>query len=125
MHGRSLRHNQIFSDGWFTKFYYPWCSAGALPAPELRYKNKKNKDEKASGINPDPPTENETLLEEIVEAMESTTLRVGNANSKKDDQKRKEALACRDKAMTTWAKAGARKCHREEDCKEKRKKKKS
>lgn len=71
------------------------------------YKNKKNKEEKASGINPDPPTENETLLEEIVAAMESTTLRVGNANSKKDDQKTKDALACRDKAMTTWAKAGA------------------
>ena len=41
------------------------------------YKNKKNKEEKASGINPDPPTENETLLEEIVAAMESTTLCVG------------------------------------------------
>ena len=39
--------------------------------------------------------------------MESTPLRVENANSKKDDKKRKEALACRDKAMTTWAKAGA------------------
>ena len=46
------------------------------------------------------------MLEEIAEAMEPTPLRVGHANSKKDD-KRKEALACRDKAMTTWAKAGA------------------
>ena len=27
--GRTLRHNQIFSDGWFTKFSYPWCSASA------------------------------------------------------------------------------------------------
>ena len=27
--GRTLRHNQIFSDGWFTKFSYPWCSANA------------------------------------------------------------------------------------------------
>ena len=27
------------------------------------YKNKKNKDEQASGIKPDPPTENETLLD--------------------------------------------------------------
>ena len=27
------------------------------------YKNKKNKDEQASGIKPDPATENETLLE--------------------------------------------------------------
>ena len=25
--GRTLRHNQIFSDGQFTKFCYPWCSA--------------------------------------------------------------------------------------------------
>ena len=71
------------------------------------YKNKKNKEERASGINPDPPTENEVILEEIIEAIASTPLRVENANSKKDDQKRKEALACRDKAMTTWAKAGA------------------
>ena len=37
---RTLRHNQIFSDGWFTKFYYPWCSAGALRAPELRYNTR-------------------------------------------------------------------------------------
>jgi len=71
------------------------------------YKNKKNKEEQASGINPDPPTENEVMLEEIAEAMESTPLCVENANSKKDDKKWKEALACRDKAMTTWAKAGA------------------
>lgn len=44
--------------------------------------------------------------EEIVAVMESTPLRVENANGKKDDKKRKEALACRDKAMTTWVKAG-------------------
>ena len=25
--GRTLRQNQIFSDGLFTKFCYPWCSA--------------------------------------------------------------------------------------------------
>ena len=25
--GRTLRHNLIFWDGWFTKFSYPWCSA--------------------------------------------------------------------------------------------------
>ena len=34
---RTLRHNQIFSDGQFTKFSYSWCSAGALRARELRY----------------------------------------------------------------------------------------
>ena len=38
VYGCTLRHNQIFADGWFTKFSYPWCSAGALRAPELRYK---------------------------------------------------------------------------------------
>ena len=26
------RHNQNFSDGWFTKFYYPWCSAARARA---------------------------------------------------------------------------------------------
>ena len=36
VYGRTLRHNQIFSDGWFTKCSYPWCSAGALRVPELR-----------------------------------------------------------------------------------------
>ena len=36
--GRRLRHNQIFSDGWFTKFSYPWCSAAlASRARELYY----------------------------------------------------------------------------------------
>ena len=45
------------------------------------------------------------MPEEIAEAcMESTPLRVENA---KDVKKRKEALACRDNAMTTWAKAEA------------------
>ena len=59
-----------------------------------------------------------------------TTLRVGNASNKNDDQKRNDALACRDKPMTTWAKAritgeaSHSKCHKEEDCKEKRTKKK-
>ena len=39
--GRSVgvrsRDDQIFSDGEITSFYYPWCSAGALHARELRY----------------------------------------------------------------------------------------
>ena len=33
---RTLRHNQIFSDRFSTKFSYPWCSAGALRARQLR-----------------------------------------------------------------------------------------
>ena len=65
-------------------------------------RKNENKEERAGGINPDPPTENEVMLEEIAEAMESTPLHVKNANSKTDDKKKKEALACRHKA-----KAGA------------------
>ena len=34
--GRTLRHNQIFSDGQFTKICYPWCSAARF-ARELRH----------------------------------------------------------------------------------------
>ena len=33
---RTLRHNQIVSDGQFIKFSYPRCSAVALRARELR-----------------------------------------------------------------------------------------
>ena len=33
--GGTLRHNQIFSDGQFTKFSYPWCSAARAGAPLL------------------------------------------------------------------------------------------
>lgn len=36
------------------------------------WKNENNKEERASGINPDPSTENELMLDEIAEAMEST-----------------------------------------------------
>ena len=31
------RHNQIFSAWWVTIFSYPWCFAGTLRAPKLRY----------------------------------------------------------------------------------------
>ena len=70
------------------------------------YKRKKNKEEKGSGITPDPPTENEQILEDIIEMMNSAPIRVEDSDSKKQEIKRKEALVCRDKAMTTWAKAG-------------------
>ena len=30
-----LRHNQIFSDGLFTQFSYPWYSAGLTMCPAL------------------------------------------------------------------------------------------
>lgn len=70
------------------------------------YKKKKQKIEQASGIECSPPTENENMLENIIEVMNSTPLHVDNSNTKKEDKRRKDAIACRDKAMTTWAKAG-------------------
>ena len=37
--GRTLRHNQNFSDGKFAKFCYPWCPATSVShAQELRYR---------------------------------------------------------------------------------------
>ena len=64
--------------------------------------------------------------------MDSKTFCVENANSKQEEKKRKEALACRDKGMTTWPKAGGKsensdsgEIDRVEDCKEGRRKKKS
>ena len=36
--GVRSRDSQIF---WMGRFTYPWCSAGALRAPELRYKLRK------------------------------------------------------------------------------------
>lgn len=70
------------------------------------YRKKKNSEEKASGIAPNPPTENENILEDILEIINSTPLRADNGDSKKEENKRKEALASREKAMTTWAQAG-------------------
>ena len=38
------RHNQIFSDGWFTKFYYPWCSAARSYIDHLHRSCNLNRD---------------------------------------------------------------------------------
>ena len=46
------------------------------------------------------------VLEDIIEIINPTSTRVEDAENKKQEIKRKEALACKDKAMTTWAKAG-------------------
>ncbi|CAB4034872.1 Hypothetical predicted protein [Paramuricea clavata] len=62
-------------------------------------------EEKASGITPDPPTENEEILEEIIEMLESTPIKNPAVDSRNEEKKRKEALATREIAMTTWKKA--------------------
>lgn len=69
------------------------------------YKKKRSMEEKSSGITPDPPTENEEILEEIVEMVQSTPIRNPVVDSKNEEKKRKEALATREIAMKTWRKA--------------------
>ena len=45
------------------------------------------------------------MLEDIIEVMNSTPLRVDNCiKPKKEEKRRKDAIACRDKAMTTLGK---------------------
>ena len=61
------------------------------------FKAKLAKEEKASGINVPPPTEVETLMEEIKELMDSHM----PAPSKKADSERKKGLKLRGKSMTT------------------------
>ena len=75
------------------------------------YKKKVQKEENASGIAPDPLTENEKILEDIIEIINSTPIRNESSSQKKKEEKRKiEASDCRDKAMTTWS-AKAKKSH--------------
>ena len=47
------------------------------------YKRKRSMEEKSSGINPDPPTENEEVLEEIIEMIQSTPMKNPSVDSKK------------------------------------------
>ena len=57
------------------------------------YKTKKQKIEQVSGIACDPPTENENMLEDIIEVMNSIPLCVDNSNTKKEE-KRKKGCNC-------------------------------
>ena len=66
-------------------------------------------DAKSSGITPDLPTENEQILEEILELVQSTPIWNTAVDSKNEEKKRKEALATRELGMATWWKAAKRK----------------
>ena len=79
------------------------------------YKRKRSMEEKSSGINPDPPTENEEVLEEIIEMIQSTPIKNPSVDSKNEEKKRKDALATREIAMTTWKKAAKRSKEHVED----------
>lgn len=72
------------------------------------YKRKRSMEDKASGISPDPPTENEKILEEILEMVESTPIKNSVADCRNEEIRRKEALATREIAMTTWKKTAKR-----------------
>ena len=71
------------------------------------YQKQKSANEKASEVNPDPPTEMGTILEDIIQLMQPTPLRVSSADSKKEEKKRKGAMACMEMAMATWRKMGS------------------
>ena len=62
-------------------------------------------EEKSSGVSPNPPTENESILGDILEIMDSTPIRNPVIVLKNEEKKRKEALATREIAMNTWKKA--------------------
>ena len=64
------------------------------------FDSKMRKEENSTGISPVPLTEKETLLEEMVELMESQP-----KEEKKQDSERQKALNVRDQAMKTWSKA--------------------
>jgi hypothetical protein len=53
------------------------------------YKRKKSMEEKASGITPDPPTESEEILEEIIDMLESTPMKNPAVDSQNEEKKEK------------------------------------
>lgn len=69
------------------------------------HKRKINAEEAATGTAPDPPTETEQILEDIIERMKTTPIPASAKDGKKEEKKRQDALNTRDKAMKTWRKA--------------------
>ena len=64
------------------------------------FKTKMRTEENSTGTSPAPLTEKETLLEEIVELMDSQP-----KEEKRQDSERQKALNVRDQAMKTWSKS--------------------
>ena len=65
------------------------------------FKQKSRLEENSTGTSPDPPTEKDVLLEEIVNLMESQPIE----NDKKQQSEREKALDVREQAMKTWGKS--------------------
>ena len=68
------------------------------------FKAKTRLEEAASGIAVEPLTENEILLEEIVEIMQSLSSEQTSSTKISESKEREKALKMRDKAMKTWGK---------------------
>ena len=68
------------------------------------FKAKTRLEEAASGIAVEPLTENEILLEEIVEIMQSLSSEQTSNTKISESKEREKALKMRDKAMKTWGK---------------------
>jgi len=68
------------------------------------FKEKTRSEEAASEIAVDPLTENEILLEEIVEIMQSLISERTSNTKMSESKEREKALKMRDKAMNTWGK---------------------
>jgi len=68
------------------------------------FKAKTRSEEAASGTAVDPLTENEILLEEIVEIMQSLSSERTSNTKMSESKEREKALKMRDKAMKTWGK---------------------
>jgi len=68
------------------------------------FKAKTRSEEAASGIAVDPLDENEILLKEIVEIMQSLSSERTSNTKMSEGKEREKALKMRDKAMKTWGK---------------------
>lgn len=69
-----------------------------------KLKAKTHSEEAASGIAAEPLTENEILLVEIVEIMQSSSSEQTSNTKISDSKEREKALKMRDKAMKIWGK---------------------
>ena len=68
------------------------------------YKRKKFMEEKSSGVSPNPPTENESILEDILEIMESTPLKNPVIVLKNDEKK--ERSTCNQRNSNEYLEEG-------------------
>lgn len=84
--------------------HWPIAPAGEPLDRAHKLKAETHSEEEASGIAVEPLTENEILLEEIVEIMQSSSSEQTSNTKISESKEREKALKMRDKAMKTWGK---------------------